>query len=88
MLGADGCLWLLQGGAAAAASSSCPSRRRAFQAWLSQQSELLSSVLSSRTSPRSPQELLVRQDTLKVMELLSHPYIHGSDTVELGEFGL
>lgn len=62
-VGADGCLWVLQGEAGAGA---CLSRRRAFQAWLSQQSELLSSILNSRPSPQSPQELAVQQDTLKV----------------------
>ncbi|CAF98175.1 unnamed protein product [Tetraodon nigroviridis] len=45
----------------------CSSRRRAFQAWLSQQSDLLSSLLSNTPTPRSPQELAVQQDSLKAL---------------------
>lgn len=41
------------------------SRRKEFEAWLSKQSDLLSTVLSARMSKLSTRELMVQQDRLK-----------------------
>ncbi|XP_011616901.1 nesprin-3 isoform X2 [Takifugu rubripes] len=43
------------------------SRRKEFEAWLSKQSDLLSTVLSARMSRLSTRELMVQQDRLKVL---------------------
>lgn len=53
-------LWTVQGDAAESTS-----RRKEFEAWLSKQSDLLSTVLSARMSRLSTEELMVQQDRLK-----------------------
>lgn len=42
------------------------SRRREFEAWLSNESKLLSGILSTKATTLSAKELKVRQDKLKV----------------------
>lgn len=55
-------LWTMQGDAGESTS-----RRKEFEAWLSEQSDLLSTVLSARMSRLSTRELMVQQDRLKVL---------------------
>lgn len=44
------------------------SRRKEFEAWLSEQSDVLSTVLSARMSRLSTRELIVQQDRLKALK--------------------
>lgn len=55
-------LWTVQGDAGESTS-----RRKEFEAWLSNQSDLLSTVLSARMSRLSTRELMVQQDKLKAL---------------------